>query len=246
VAGAPAEAAGPAEPNDERPAPPPPSDAASIPTVAAVQPGAPDPSWPHIEGGLAIPFFVVVLAIFGAGINMMRQVPTIQAKHARILPNSGISAVRALMEAPVKPFASSTSNEAGPNARTAEAVHGIRKALIAQYMYLLSAPFLAIAVYYLLQVLATQISEPALVLMAFSSGLISDRIVSAIIRFAKKTLGGTDADEGVGRDDDREEARPSQPGAPPPTSPEPAAATQVAVSIPAESPRPEKSPRAES
>jgi hypothetical protein len=40
----------------------------------------------------------------------------------------------------------------------------------------------------LLQVIATSISEPVLVLMAFSAGLTSEIIVSAIIGFAESTV----------------------------------------------------------
>jgi hypothetical protein len=56
-------------------------------------------------------------------------------------------------------------------------------------MYLLAAPFLAIAVYYLLQVVATNTATPVLVLMAFSTGLISDSIVTRITTFANETIG---------------------------------------------------------
>lgn len=54
-----------------------------------------------------------------------------------------------------------------------------RKGLITQHMYLLSAPFLAIAVYYLLAWLDL-LKQPALVLVSFSVGLISDKIVGRI------------------------------------------------------------------
>lgn len=54
-----------------------------------------------------------------------------------------------------------------------------RKGLITQHMYLLSAPFLAIAVYYLL-VWLDLLRQPALVLVSFSVGLISDKIVGRI------------------------------------------------------------------
>ncbi len=58
-----------------------------------------------------------------------------------------------------------------------------RKGLITQHMYLLSAPFLAIAVYYLL-VWLDLLRQPALVLVSFSVGLISDKIVGRILGIA--------------------------------------------------------------
>jgi hypothetical protein len=58
-----------------------------------------------------------------------------------------------------------------------------RKGLITQHMYLLSAPFLAIAVYYLL-VWLDLLRQPALVLVSFSVGLISDKILGNILGIA--------------------------------------------------------------
>jgi hypothetical protein len=60
--------------------------------------------------------------------------------------------------------------------------------LIDNYMHLLAAPFIAIAVYYLLQIIANDTAEPVLVLMAFATGLVSDSIVSGITEYAEKTL----------------------------------------------------------
>jgi hypothetical protein len=117
-----------------------------------------------IEGGLVIPFYVLLFAIFGGGINMMRTIPRIQSDHVRNMGNCDTEAKQ---------------REIGCD---------VRKDVIEQYMYLLSAPFLAIAVFYLLQIIATSISEPVLVLMAFSAGLTSELIVSAIIRFAENTV----------------------------------------------------------
>lgn len=52
----------------------------------------------------------------------------------------------------------------------------------------LSAPFLAIAVYYLLQVAASTVNQPILVVIAFASGLMSNTVVGAIIAFADRVL----------------------------------------------------------
>jgi uncharacterized membrane protein HdeD (DUF308 family) len=54
----------------------------------------------------------------------------------------------------------------------------------------LSAPFLAIAVYYLLQAAAEKISTPVLVVMAFATGLMAESVVDAIRTFAHKQFGG--------------------------------------------------------
>jgi hypothetical protein len=171
-----------------------------------------------VDGGLAIPFYVILLAVFGAGINMMRQVPSIQRRYGRSLPKSDVSALRAITALPV-----AFSTSAATNRTEEDATHRVQKAVIKQYMYLLSAPFLAIAVYYLLQILATNVSEPVLVLMAFATGLISDRIVDAIIRFARKTLG-----ESKEKEEEEEEETKAEPPATPPAGP-PAASGPPAV-----------------
>ncbi len=41
-------------------------------------------------------------------------------------------------------------------------------------------------------IIAANISEPVLVLMAFSAALVSESIVTAVIAFAENTLGRTD------------------------------------------------------
>jgi hypothetical protein len=65
----------------------------------------------------------------------------------------------------------------------------IRKDLIDTYMYLISSPFLAIAMYYLLQIISDKTPKPVLVLMAFATGLISASVVKWITDFADRTLG---------------------------------------------------------
>jgi hypothetical protein len=135
------------------------------------------PAEPHlVTGGLAIPFYVIILAIFGASINMMRKVPRIHAKHMEWLPRE-IGPKSSMAGAPC---VESRGNAAGC---------GIRQELIEQHMYLLAAPFLAIAVYYLLQVVAKDVAQPVIVLMGFAAGLISERIISTVIDFAQARLG---------------------------------------------------------
>ena len=140
----------------------------------------------QVVGGLAVPFYVVFLAMLGAGINMTIQVPKIQNQYdIAELPAARTSLIEATLHAPLAIFSHAEPQTAGQG----EVKFGIRRELISNYMYLLSAPFLAIAVYYLLQLIATNTAEPVLVLMAFSTGLVSDRIISRITEFAEDTLG---------------------------------------------------------
>jgi len=72
----------------------------------------------------------------------------------------------------------------------------IRAKAIKEFIYLISAPFLAVAVYYLLQVTSKEIATPVLVVMAFATGLTADRIVVAIRNFAHSWIRDDD-DEGT-------------------------------------------------
>jgi hypothetical protein len=68
-----------------------------------------------------------------------------------------------------------------------------RQDLITQHMYLLSSPFLAIAVFYLLDWLDLR-KKPLLVLVSFSIGLVSDQILSKILSVVKPVLAPGDAE----------------------------------------------------
>lgn len=174
------------------PAPSPASSASPRPTPASTpNPRAdelrPVAGYPSVQGGLAVPFYVLILAMLGAGINMTKKVPDIQKRHdMEALPQDSQSMVSAALKAPVTALVNS-----GPRVHTEAgtvAMSGIRKDLIDTYMGLISAPFLAIAVYYLLQIIATNIAEPVLVLVAFATGFISDSIVTAITQLASEMI----------------------------------------------------------
>ncbi|HEX2829729.1 MAG TPA: hypothetical protein VHP37_25510 [Burkholderiales bacterium] len=134
-------------------------------------------SSPYIEGGLAVPFYVVLLAMFGAGINLTRRVPEIQEEF-RDFPAARRSSW--FMKVVGEPVIDEDEQR--------RYTFAFRRALIQNFMYLLSAPFLAMAVYYLLQVVANEPARPILVLVAFATGLIADTLVNRIIRFAEDTL----------------------------------------------------------
>jgi len=138
-----------------------------------------------VEGGIAVPFYVVLLAMFGAGINMTLKVPEIQRRYEDVLiegrSSSWFNPVFAIVRA-LRGRAEAPPNVPRPTAGD------IRRELIENYMYLLSAPFLAVAMYYLLQVLAEKVTQPVLVLMAFATGLVSKAVIGGIIAFAESKL----------------------------------------------------------
>ena len=141
-----------------------------------------------IEGGIAVPFFVVLLSMFGAGINMTLKVPEIQRNYEDVLPEANVvSSWFNPVVATWRFFTRGSSPALGtPVSRKTAA--DIRRDLIENYMYLISAPLLAIAMYYLLQVLAEQVTLPVLVVMALATGLVSKAVIKKIILFAEKYL----------------------------------------------------------
>ncbi len=136
----------------------------------------------EVLGGLAIPLYVLVLAMFGAGINMTRMVPEIQNDYDTQAAATPIGA----LSAPATLIRGLMTQELGGVKGSDQA--GIRQQLIETYMYFLSAPFLAVAVYYLLQVIATSVAQPVLVVIAFATGLMSSTAVGAIMAFADTWL----------------------------------------------------------
>jgi hypothetical protein len=147
-----------------------------------------------VEGGVAVPFYVLLLAMFGAGINMTLKVPQIQRSYEDVLleapafplmnPLTAITATWRLLRG--QPEAPGVVPVVVPRKTAGD----IRQELIENYMYLLSAPLLAIAMYYLLQVMADQLTQPVLVIMAFATGLVSKAVIGGIINFAEDKLLG--------------------------------------------------------
>jgi hypothetical protein len=91
----------------------------------------------------------------------------------------------AALKAPSKWFTWLRSSHTPTSPEQRKASAEIRKHLIENYMDLLSARFLEIAVYYLLQAIGSNPAEPVLVLMAFATGLMADAIIDRIRKFAR-------------------------------------------------------------
>ena len=146
------------------------------------------PGFALVRGGLAVPFYVIILAMLGAGINMTKKVPDIQKTYnCSVLP-------RLREQGRIDP-------------KQAAVISEIRKELIDNYMGLISAPFLAIAVYYLLQVAATNVAEPVIVVVSFATGFISHKIITAITAFASKTIRGGEKEGESGKPKTKNQGR---------------------------------------
>ena len=140
-----------------------------------------------IQGGVTVPFFMVLLAVFGAGINMTLKVPAIQREYEDVLSKArSTPLVNPLM--PWRLFSQAPAPATQVVVVQSDTAGDIRRRLIENYMYLLSAPLLVIAMYYLLQVMAAQVTQPVLVLMALATGLVSKAVIGGIIKFAEDRL----------------------------------------------------------
>jgi hypothetical protein len=173
-----------------------------------------DPDVVEVQGGLVIPLYVIILSVIGGTINMTRQVPKFQ-EEAEVGENGIAGKVGSVVRRflPGQPQASDQSGSPDvadmrlkddPGTRSTGVPHSShvapagqelthagsiawRTGLLNQYMFLISAPFLAIATYYMLIGLSLT-KVPVMVLVAFSVGLISEPILRTIIDTAARFL----------------------------------------------------------
>lgn len=147
-------------------------------------------SAPTIKGGIVVPFYMIALAMLGAGINMTLKVPKIQQDY-----DEQVIAARTKTGKTLKELEDSRSTATQKERATFLAARvQARSGLIQNFMYLLSAPFLAIAAFYLLHLAGEQIGTPILVVVGFATGLISDKVVEGIIRVGEKMFGKSSAE----------------------------------------------------
>jgi hypothetical protein len=127
-----------------------------------------------IKGGVVVPVYVLVLAMIGAGINTTRKVPEIQ-KDFDIKADY------------LRKLQLTTPSHADLQ-HAQEDVARVRTDLIETYMYFVAAPFVAIAMYYLLLMTVSSPTYNVLVVMAFATGFMSDAVVGKIIAFGEQIL----------------------------------------------------------
>jgi hypothetical protein len=172
-----------------------------------------------VAGGLVVPLYVLILATLGGAINMTRKVPRLQADIDAAIRVPFKDQLMAVQQALVStlpaslrggsvapsasppdqpgeasPETSQGSGQGGDRQETTEArqanINQLRGDLINQYMYLITAPFLAMVVYYLLflvdENLATRV--PIVVLISFSAGLMSESVLRTITGYADTYL----------------------------------------------------------
>jgi hypothetical protein len=170
-----------------------------------------DPDVVVVKGGLIIPLYVILLSVIGGAINMTRKVPRFQeeqeeseaARETRLvgkvrralgnplnratvaisLPEATNAADRPLQGTPE----SNPTSDPSASVLMSTGQEDWRTGLLNQYMFLISAPFLGIATYYML--IGLDITKvPVIVLVAFSVGLISEPILRTITETAALIL----------------------------------------------------------
>ena len=138
----------------------------------------------EVQGGLIIPLYVIILSVIGGAINMTRQVPRFQE-------DSETTTAANSSQGTDETAASGVANSGAfpDNTQIPKSTQSIRwrTGLLNQYMFLISAPFLAIATYYMLVGLSLT-KVPIIVLVAFSVGLISEPILRTITDTAAQFL----------------------------------------------------------
>ena len=140
----------------------------------------------QLEGGLAVPVYVVLLALAGAAINLVRRVPELQEEY-----RSGVRQSRPFPAWLHKPPPEDPLGEDDQRRQTS----AFRRALVQNIVYLLAAPLLAIAAYYLLQVVAAEPPRALVVVLALLTGLVADSLIGGLFRVAETTLRSAPADE---------------------------------------------------
>ncbi len=127
-----------------------PAGAASV--AVAGQPMDPDPRRRHHEviGGLAVPFFVLVMAFIGGAVSLSRRIPEYQRRlHPNYIPTD--------KEGRMRPFEA-------------------REVVVFQIMQLVSAPFLAVATWFIV----SPMSLTAAATLAFGTGFASEPLLLMI------------------------------------------------------------------
>jgi len=158
-----------------------------------------DPDVVDVEGDLTIPLYVLVLSVIGGAINMTRQAPRFQ-KEGEEAESSFVSVAYDKLvgyfggrrppverKSPAAGAQGVAVSQPSPTPQGQEdsrtRASDWRTELLHQYMFLISAPFLAIATYYMLLWLDLT-KTPILVLVSFSVGLISEPVLRAITDLA--------------------------------------------------------------
>jgi hypothetical protein len=176
------ETTAPAPEDGEEPAPADTEEAAPADATPAPSP-APQVEVGTLEGGVGVPIWVLVLAAFGASLAMAREIPKLQQDCPTwVMPGARFPNVSTRIVGGLT-LGMFGAEPLPPTRAAGECFGKARKRLIELYLNIVAAPFLAIAVYYLLQAISGDTLQPTFVVIAFATGLFSDVFVGKIKKF---------------------------------------------------------------
>jgi len=125
-----------------------------------------------LKGGLGIPLLVLVISTLGAAINMLRKLPDFLRRYDQIPEDDSKVAA---------------SGHAGGE---------LRGDLLKYLVYIISAPFIAMAAFSLM-LIADYTNPHAVAIVAFSVGFISDTVVEAILDKSRSFISGNKNNNGT-------------------------------------------------
>lgn len=145
----------------------------------------------HLQGGLVVPLFLVIVALMGGAVSMTRRVPEIQKQAWRYIELGGTDPADATSGAhgvTRGDLADSRYLEAdGDDISTRRPItlDFARERLIFQVMQVVSAPIIAMIAYYLFE----PDSKAMSIAIAFVSGFASETVLIGIRRIGDSVLG---------------------------------------------------------
>ena len=137
-----------------------------------------------VYGGLAVPWYFIMLAIMGAAVSMARRVPEYQRDvHVPDPTDDGKTPDAAADPANAPPTPKDDGKSPGPDGKsnTLSPVQ-VRELLVFQIMQVLSAPLIAITAYNAMM----PTSRSSSVALAFASGFASESVLLVISSIAEK------------------------------------------------------------
>ena len=137
-----------------------------------------------VYGGLAVPWYFIMLAIMGAAVSMARRVPEYQRDvHVPDPSDDAKDPVTPVDPAKPAPIAKDDGKSPGPDVKsnTLSPVQ-VRELLVFQIMQVLSAPLIAITAYNAMM----PTSRSSSVALAFASGFASESVLLVISSIAEK------------------------------------------------------------
>jgi len=138
-----------------------------------------------VLGGIVVPIFVLILALFGGAVRMAQMIPTLQCGFRH---NEQINLMNLLV-----PFAGKRDAELPSESREDvedDNANTTRSKIIQQITFLITSPVIAVAAYYMLMGVNSEFAQnmPLVVILAFTSGFMTDKVLKALAQAGSGVL----------------------------------------------------------